>query len=145
MSRTIPSSHGSSIESGHILILRPRRSGILTGYWWGVHALAGIAISSLPGSLWLNCFILGGLLGHLFWRWPARAPLLIVNPKGEWAAPTLGLTGLRPGSASSYGTWWIRLSLVGPGQSLHVLLISDQLDGGVWRRLRATLARQSRN
>jgi hypothetical protein len=113
--------------------------------WWV--ALHALAVAGIPW-LGLDSFAAVGLallLGAhaLVRRRFAPPPELLLDAAGFWSVPALGLAGLTVGPDTRYTTFWVRLSLVGVGGGLDILLLADQLDAESWRTLQVRLRRGS--
>jgi hypothetical protein len=82
------------------------------------------------------------IAAHAWRRCPlAPPPALLLEGSGLWSVPERGLAGLGVGFRTRYTAFWVRLSLVGPGRGLDILLLADQLDSESWRALQARLRR----
>jgi hypothetical protein len=81
-------------------------------------------------------------LAHAVGFRPRRTPRLVWTD-GRVAMPELGLHDLGVGRRTRHCRLWIRLDLRGAGRGLDLLLLADQVEPELWRRLRAELARRT--
>ncbi len=140
MKQPIPTSPNFSPASGQVALFRPRRSRLLTHWWWLVHTLAALSVAfSSVGLLW-QCLAVMGLAAHARWRFPPPVPGLALGEFADWAVPCLGRFELHLAPESRWGGWWSRLVLVDAEGSLAWVIFRDQLPPRSWRILKGELA-----
>jgi len=105
-----------------------------------LHGVVLAALTWLGGPWTVKAGAALAALAHSLAFRPRRTPRLIFSA-GRVTVPELGLVDLALGRRTSHCGLWVRFDLRGRGRSLDILLLADQVDPILWRRLRAELAR----
>jgi hypothetical protein len=100
-----------------------------------------LAALALLGAPWvLKAAAAVAALAHFIAFRPRRTPRLVLSA-GRVAVPELELEDLALGRLTRHCGLWVRLDLRGRGRAVDILLLADQVDPILWRKLRAELAR----